>query len=302
MVSLLEKDAFKRERRQLRSGIYVLILAVVVLFCGGVILISAQSMGALVFSGSISTASVTPGSYSNVVECEGSVAPIRVTTVTSKTPGTVSSVAVHEGQYVRQGAVLFEMQDGEESPQPITASVSGTVMNVNVAIGMTSNELATLDYAMEIADMNVLVGIVKVPEFVSVLLDDGEYVSMTSSATPGVKYQGMLMGLSKEKTTELTNAGQALYDAKIMFDGIGALHVGDPLVARMDVEDYGQVFYVPASAVEEINGVSYVQIVRHNGTIEQHQVEMLGTEKSGQKIVKSDILTSETIVRTDWGK
>lgn len=301
MFSLLQKDAERRQRNQLRSAIFVLIVAVVILFCGLVVLITAQSAGGLIFAGSITTARVEAGSYSNEIECEGVVAPIRVADVITKAEGSVASVAVHDEQYVKQGAVLFEMVEGD-ARQPITASVSGTVINVNVTENMTSEELATLDYAMQIADMNVLIGVVKVPEYVSVLLGKGEYISATSSATPGVKYHGMLMGLSKDKAAELTNTGQALYDAKIMFDHSGTLKVGDPLIAQMTIEDYGQVFFVPASAVEEIEGIAYVQIVRANGTVEQHQVELLGTSASGQKIIKSDILSAETVVRTGLSK
>lgn len=299
MVSLFKRDAEKRERRQLQAATIVLIAAAIIILGGGLILLAAQGAGALRFADSVPTTQVEAGVYSNTIECEGAVAPIRVVKIDTKVPGEVSFVAVSDGQYVRQGAVLFEMRDGDAEPQPITASVSGTIMNIKVEQGMTSDEVASLGSAMDIADMNVLVAEVQVPEYVSMLLEDGEYVSMTSSATPGARYQGMLVGLSKDKDVELTSTGQALYDAKIMFDDSGALQVGDPIIARMDVEDYGQVFYVPASSVKEDEGIAYVQIVRHDGTIEQHQVEFLGTGESGQKIIKSDILSSETIVRTD---
>lgn len=298
--SLLKRDAEKRQRRQMQTAAIVLIVVIVIVFGGGLIMLTAQSTGSLTFAGMVNTARVVAGSYSNVIECEGKVEPIRVTAITTKVPGTVVEVHVSDGQYVKQGAVLFEMQDGADEPQPIIASVSGTVMNVQVEKGMTSEQLASMESVMDIADMNVLVGLVKVPEFVSVLLQDGEYVSMSSSATPQVSYHGMLVGVSKEKSVELTSAGQALYDATIMFDDSGALRVGDPIVAQMHVEDYGQVFYVPAQAVGEIDGVAYVHIVRGDGTIEQHQVELLGTEESGQRIVKSDVLTTETVVRAEF--
>lgn len=299
MFPLLKKDAEKRQRRQLQAAGIVLIVAVVLVFGGVLIMLTAQSTGVLKFTGAYTSARVVPGSYSNTIECAGSVQPIRVTPVTTKTTGTVSAVLVADGAYVRQGAVLFEMRAGDEAPQQITASVAGTVMNLQVAVGMTSEQLAGMGYALQIADMNLLVGVVKVPEFVSVLLQDGEYVSMESSVTPGVSYHGILMGLSKEKTVELTSSGQALYDATIMFDDTGALRVGDPIVAQMHVEDYGQVFYVPASAVGQDDGVAYVQIMRGDGTIEQHQVELLGTAESGERIVKSDVLSTESVVRAD---
>ena len=43
--------------------------------------------------------------------------------------------------------------------------------------------------------------------------------------------------------------------------------------------------YVPANAVREIDGTAYVDIVRSNGTIEQHQVELLGTGDDGLSLL-----------------
>ena len=168
---------------------------------------------------------------------------------------------------------------------------------------MTSDQLAQAGMAMQIADMNVLVGVVQVPEYVSVLLEDGQYANVTSTVTPGVHYKGMLTGLSKDSgSSSLTSSGQALYDASIMFDDPGSLKVGDPIDAQMRIDDFGQVFYVPANAVREIDGTAYVDIVRSNGTIEQHQVELLGTGDDGRKIIKGDVLTSETTIRADLGE
>lgn len=96
---------------------------------------------------------------------------------------------VRDGQYVKQGTVLFEMRDGQDEPQVITASVAGTVTNLKVAVGMTSDQLAQQGPALQIADMNVLIGVVQTPEYVSVLLEAGQYVSITSTVTPGVRYQ-----------------------------------------------------------------------------------------------------------------
>ena len=295
-----KKNADTRQEMKLRTAAYALIVIAAIVLGGGIFMVAAHGSGLFKTTGAYTTTQLTPGSYSNTVECEGNVAPIRVTDVSTKTKGTVTAVHVKDGQYVKQGTVLFEMQDGQDGPQAITASVSGTVTNLKVTVGMTSDQLAQAGPAMQIADMNVLIGVVHTPEYVSVLLEAGQYVSITSAATPGVRYQGMLTGFSKNTSTStLTSSGQALYDASIMFDDPGTLKVGDPIVAQMHIEDYGQVFYVPASAVREIDGVAYVDIVRAKGTIEQHQVELLGTSDDGSKIVKGDLLTSETTIRAD---
>ncbi len=295
-----KKNEDTRQEMKLRTAAYALIIIAAIVLGSGIFMFAAHESGLLKTTGTYTTTRLTPGSYSNTVECSGSVMPIRVTDVSTKTKGTVTAVYVKDGQYVKQGTVLFEMQDGADEPQAITASVSGTVTNLNVVVGMTSDQLAQSGPAMQIADMNVLIGVVQAPEYVSVLLEAGQYVSITSTATPDVRYQGMLTGFSKNpSSSSLTSSGQALYDASIMFDDSGALKVGDPIVAQMRIDDYGQVFYVPANAVREVDGVAYVDIVRANGTIEQHQIELLGTSEDGSKIVKGNMLTSETTIRAD---
>lgn len=295
-----KKNARTRQETKLRTAMIALVIAAALVLGGGLFMLAAQDAGLLKTTGTYTTTKLVPGTYANSVECAGSVEPIRVTDVSTKAKGTVTAVNVKDGQYVKQGTVLFEIQDGQEQPQAITASASGTVSNIAVTVGMTSDQLAQAGSAMQIADMNVLIGVVQAPEYVSVLLEAGQYVNITSSATPGVHYAGMLTGFSKDpSSSSLTSSGQALYDASIMFDDPGRLKVGDPIVAQMRIEDYGQVFYVPASAVREIDDVAYVEIVRADGTVEQHQVELLGTSDDGSKIVKGDVLTSETTIRAD---
>lgn len=295
-----KKNADTRQEMKLRTAAYALVVIAAIVLGGGLFMVAAHGSGMFKTTGAYTTTQLTPGTYSNVVECSGNVEPIRVTDVSTKVAGTVTAVHVRDGQYVKQGAVLFEIQDGAGELQAITASVSGTVTNLRVTVGMTSAELAQGGAALQIADMNVLIGVVQVPEYVSVLLEDGQYANITSTATPGVHYKGMLTGLSRDSgPSSLTGSGQALYDASIMFDDPGSLKVGDPIDAQMRIEDYGQVFYVPASAVREVDGVAYIDIVRSKGTIEQHQIELLGTSDDGSKIIKGDVLTSETTIRAD---
>ena len=303
MFSRFRKNEDARQEMKLRSAATALAAVAVIILGAGFFMLVALASGYIKTTGTYTTTKLVAGSYSSTVECSGSVEPIRVTDVNTKAAGTVTAVYVQDGQYVKQGTVLFEIQDAGADAQAITASVSGTVMNMVVAMGMTSDQLAQAGMAMQIADMNVLVGVVQVPEYVSVLLEDGQYANVTSTVTPGVHYKGMLTGLSKDSgSSSLTSSGQALYDASIMFDDPGSLKVGDPIDAQMRIDDFGQVFYVPANAVREIDGTAYVDIVRSNGTIEQHQVELLGTGDDGRKIIKGDVLTSDTTIRADLGE
>lgn len=193
-----KRNADARQEMKLRTAASALIVVAALVFGGGLFMMGAHASGLIKTTGAYTTTRLVPGTYSNTIECNGSVMPIRVTDVDTKAKGSVTVVHVRDGQYVKQGTVLFEMRDGQDEPQVITASVAGTVTNLKVAVGMTSDQLAQQGPALQIADMNVLIGVVQTPEYVSVLLEAGQYVSITSTVTPGVRYQGMLTGLLEE--------------------------------------------------------------------------------------------------------
>lgn len=296
--SIRDKENEARQRvRQHRAAVALALMAAVVAI-GAIVVFAAMNSGTARSTGSYKMMTLTAGSYSSTVECDGEVEPIKVADVTTNASGTVTAVRVKDGDYVRKGDVLFEMRSDGQEASPVAASVAGIVTDLRVKEGMGSDELSNDTPAMRIADMNVLVGVVKVPEYISVLLKNGQYASMTSPATPNVSYQGMLMSLTTS-SSGLNEEGQTPYDAKIMFDDIGSLKVGDPITASFDIDDYGEVFYVPSEAVKEDDGMAYVCILRPHNTIEQHQVELLGTSDSGEKIIKSDDLTNETVIRAD---
>lgn len=289
----------RRHYSQIQFATIALIAMTIIIALGACVLLGAYYSGALKLTGSYATTQLIPGTYSNTIECEGSVQPMRVTNVTTKATGAVTKVYVHNGQYVPQGTILFDIGEDQSTAQAITSSVAGTVANISIHEGTTSAEIESSEYAMQIMDMNVLVGMIQVPEYVAELLENGQYITLSSSATPNVEYGGIITGTYRSESASLSSSGQILYDAKVVFDGVGNLHVGDPLIAKIYIDDYGQVYYVPAAAVEEIDGAAYIDIVRASGTVEQHQIELLGTNDDGYKIITGNVLTSETVIRSD---
>lgn len=158
-----KRNADARQEMKLRTAASALIVVAALVFGGGLFMVGAHASGLIKTTGAYTTTRLVPGTYSNTIECNGSVMPIRVTDVDTKAKGSVTVVHVRDGQYVKQGTVLFEMRDGQDEPQVITASVAGTVTNLKVAVGMTSDQLAQQGPALQIADMNVLIGVVQTP-------------------------------------------------------------------------------------------------------------------------------------------
>lgn len=293
----------KREgvrREQMLSVAMALCVAVVLVTLGALYLFFAMSSGLVKTMGDYETTRVVPGTYSNTIECNGAIEPIHVVDVHAPVKGVVTAVRVADGDYVRQGRVLFEMANAEGEAVAVEAEMSGTVANLNVQAGMTSDQIDERGSALQIADMNVLVGTVRIPEYVASHIEKGQWVRVFASDGTRVGYDGMVTGFARSDDQELTGSGQPLYDMFIMLNGGDDLRVGTPILVLIDIDDYGKVYYVPKSAVREQGDAAYVEIVHASGLVEQHQVELLGTTEDGKRIIKGSALTSETILRADF--
>ena len=132
MFSRFRKNEDARQEMKLRSAATALAAVAVIILGAGFFMLVALASGYIKTTGTYTTTKLVAGSYSSTVECSGSVEPIRVTDVNTKAAGTVTAVYVQDGQYVKQGTVLFEIQDAGADAQAITASVSGTVMNLSL--------------------------------------------------------------------------------------------------------------------------------------------------------------------------
>lgn len=307
----------KSAQDEIRYTFFALLVLAIIMVGGAFVLIVMLQAGFIPTRSSVPTVKLSQGSYSNSVDCAGVIEPIGVHDVYAPVAGKVVSVAVHEGDIVVQGASLFVVQSpmansssgqseagsGSTSSETqtlgrveVTAETSGTVTNLRVAAGDVVSDPEKLP-VMQIADMNVLVASIQLPEDVLPYVKRGMEVDVTAPSRPGYVLKGTITDIAN--STDADTENRAYRRATVMFGDTDDLKVGDKITARIDIDDYGKVYYAPPAAVLEKDGCAYVDIVFAGKTIERHQVRLLGTSDDGQKIIAGDALAEGTTVRAD---
>jgi multidrug efflux pump subunit AcrA (membrane-fusion protein) len=288
--------------KQMRQSVIVFVIVIAVVALGVCILMTRLYSGAMQSPGSYSTTRLVVGAYSGTIECTGSVEPIHSSDVYQDGNATITAVMVKEGDHVRRGHALYEVETAEGTSTTVTADASGTVANLKIQPGMTGDNFDANVPVLQIVDSNVLVGIIQVPENAASLIKTDQEVSTLLTADQVSANTGIITEVSSVPSSKRTQDGQLAYDATLMFDDDEGLQIGAQVVAKVLIQDYGQVYYVSATAVKVQDGIAFVDIVYTKGTIEEHQVQLLGTNDDGSKIIKGDVLADGTTIRADLGE
>ncbi len=290
---------------QMRSAIVALALAAILLIGGGLFLLFQLQAGVLKSRVSYSTARLAIGSYSNTIECTGSIEPYSVSDVFVPAKATVNSVQVRNGDYVSAGQALFTVVEGSDSAAgeqqtAVTARSAGTVANVRIVSGSTASSLNG-SAALQITDLNSLIGIVEVPEGSAPYIRMGNEVKVEGQTPSGdnVVLDGTLMDYVETPSLSTDGSAQTSYKLMIMFGDTKGVQVASKITTHIHVDDYGTVYYVPASAVAEQDGRYYVEVVYTNATVERHQVQLLGAREDGQLAITGDALAEGSTIRAD---
>lgn len=289
----------------MRPAIIAFAIAALLLLGGGLFVLFQLQTGALKSRSSYTTTRLVIGNYSNTVECAGELEPYSVSDVFVPENVSVSSVQVHDGDYVSAGQALFTVTESSDSSAnaqqtTVTAQSAGTVRNVKVTEGATSSSMNGSP-ALQIADLNSLIGIVEVPEGSAPYIRMGSESEVICQAASGdsVVLDGTLMDYLDESGSAAEDAARTSRSLMIMFGNTKGVQVGSKITAQIHVDDYGTVYYVPSAAVSESDGRYYVEVVYTNATIERHQVKLLGAGEDGQLVITGDALAEGSTIRAD---
>jgi multidrug efflux pump subunit AcrA (membrane-fusion protein) len=133
------------------------------------------------------------------VEALGTVRPARTVTVAPPADGEVTRVLVQEGDEVKQGDVLAELDRAGDGAR-VTAPAAGTVMSVGAQVGdrtgFRSRGLFTL------ADLRDLEATVEVAEADAAGLAKGRGCRVRPVAGPGAEYPGSVSAVSPTVSRE----------------------------------------------------------------------------------------------------
>ena len=289
----------QKKAAQMRNGFAVLAVAAILMLAGGLFLIAQAQCGNVKVSGSYTTTKLVASSYSNVISCSGTISPVRTVDVYAPQNGEVDDLYVQEGDHVLPGDTLFTVEsEGSDEEIEVVADAPGTVINLQIKEGSQAGEFIETP-ALQIADKNVLVAVIQVPEYVATLISTGQEVEVASTASGRSDLTGTIVDIASKPAVSVRDKNGEYRDVTLMFGDTHALAIGETVNANVSIKDYGEVFYVPSQAVLTLDGASYVDIIRTGGIVERHQVRLLDEADDGQKIISGDALVDGQSIRAD---
>lgn len=211
----------------------------------------------------------------------------------------------------------------KEAKLTVKARAAGTVASLDIEKGAAVS--ASSDKAaMKIVDMSDIVAVVEVPESQVANVVKGQQATVTCPAVSDEPISATVLRVadtpvgtkdeqspqagdgtqtdSAQGTSSLSDGSSngATYNVTLSLDTVDAkLKVGMTASAQISVQDYGTVYYVPASAVGSANTGTYVEAVVDKSTVKQCGITQLGTADDGRLIIQGVSLTDGMTIRTD---
>lgn len=209
----------------------------------------------------------------------------------------------------------------KESKLTVKAAVAGTI--ASVAIEKGSAVAASSDKAvMKIVDTSDIIAVVAVPESQVANIAKGQTATLSCPAVSEDAYSATVLRVadtpvgSKDEESAATTDGSgaqeggsaigdasgngAMYNVTLSLDNPDSrFKIGMSASAKIAIQDYGTVYYVPASAVGSSNAGTYVEAVVDKSTVKQYGVTQLGTADDGSLIIQGVSLDEGMTIRTD---
>lgn len=222
-------------------------------------------------------------------------------------------------QATEAAKVAYKKAVKKESKLTVKATADGTIAALAIEKGAAVSA-ASNDAAMKIVDIDDIVAQVEVPENQIANISKGLTATVTCTALDGVQCAATVThvadtpvdasqdaasgstqdGTQDSDTGEEVGSDGAMYLVTLKLDNLdSAVKIGMSASAKIVVQDYGTVFYVPASCVAANNAGTYVEAVVDNSTVKQYSVTQLGTADDGQLIIQGASLMDGTVIRTD---
>ena len=105
---------------------------------------------------------------------------------------------------------------------------------------------------------------------------------------------------SADDAQDATQTTGTTYDVTLTLDSSSKkIKIGMSATASITIQDYGTVYYVPASAVAKNNSGLYVEAVSDEKTTKQYSVTQIATAEDGQLVIQGASLMPGMSIRTD---
>lgn len=181
----------------------------------------------------------------------------------------------------------------------VTAGADGTVHDIRAKVGDRTAELNAGGASMLIVNYEHPVGVLKVPEADIEGVSRGQAVTITSDQLPGKTIEGTVSTVGGKIADETARDGSPLYEVRVTFGYNKAIKTDMNIEGKIQLRDFGTVFYVPTAAVANNDGADYVVVVYDDNTTSEHQVEVLGQTDDGQTVIKGNRISEGAKIRAD---
>ncbi len=181
----------------------------------------------------------------------------------------------------------------------MTAGADGTVHSIRAKVGDRTAELNAGGASMLIVNYKHPVGVLKVPEADIEGVSRGQSVTITSDQLPGKTIEGTVSTIGGRIADETARDGSPLFEVRVTFGYNEATKTDMDIEGKIQLRDFGTVFYVPTAAVANNDGADYVVVVYDDNTTSEHQVEVLGQTDDGQTVIKGNRISEGAKIRAD---
>lgn len=211
----------------------------------------------------------------------GTVDGGRITEVRAEVSGTVSYVAVKDGDYVSEGqliatiknsAVINSQKSGQlnvKSNQKtldqykITAPISGTIITKNSKAGDKIDSSNSQTIMMVVADMSKMKFTITVDELDIANIKMGQTAIVDADAIPDTRFEAKVTSISSEGTS--SGDGVTTFTVELTIEEPGELKSGMNVNANILINEAYDVITIPEEALRSVKGNSATVLVKSDG-------------------------------------
>ena len=210
----------------------------------------------------------------------------------------------------------------------VVAPIAGTVVDVKVQKGMTSQAVNSQGAAVQIADLDTMTAVVQVPAAQISTISTGLKATITSSSLPDQKINATVSkvadtptqndsaqlsagtqqnGSSQSDTdtqgssdgSDSTGSNDSTYAVTLTLEKADNVKLGMSVTAAIELKEFSTVYYVPSTAISQNGTYAYIEVVYNDNTTKQHQVQVIDTADDGQVVIQGGTITEGQRILTD---
>jgi multidrug efflux pump subunit AcrA (membrane-fusion protein) len=248
------------------------------------------------------TEAVIRGTFTDIVDINGTLQPRKQEVVTTALTGSISAIWVSEGDMVDEGQALFEVDTGR-GYEDVTAPIAGQVVRLSLSTGKSFAEQNSAGSpGLVVADLTSMEVALDVNEVDVPHIAVGQTAVLNFDAVPNLAIDAAVTRVATLPNEGAAAAGLAPGGIVVTYPVTLELKQDDPRLkpgmsvsAHITVNEITNVLLVNALAVEDSEGSSVVYVQESNGEVALVKVNIIASSPS-QVAVDGDLIEGEQVL------